>query len=252
MRRWIAATWIGIACVVLSSCGDRDPAGLGFAQPAERRECPQPGSGPGAAVIDWIDFVKLDGITYVADLTARGETVAAAAVGPLYGRVVCKVADNVTEPGYELQDGDAAFLPPGTKVYAIDGYEVGFRLAARRDGQWLVYEADTVPDAKQGSDLLDIRGRVVYIGINSVRDGTSELAAIRNPKRVNELVEMVLASPVDQNREPTNGDYERQRFVAFHLDDGTSTIRAFFPESRLLSRGIVVPPEFVEAIEQAS
>lgn len=247
LRQTIMTRSILIVGMMLAACGA--PA----TPPSSRQAhaCPTPGTGPGTAVIEWVDFVKLNGITYISDLATQGQTVDANAVGPIHRRTTCKLADNMTDPGYRTQDGDAAFLPPGTELHVINGYDPAFRLTARRDGHWLIYEADTVPGADEGRDLLDIDDRVVYIGVNSVKDGTTELASIRNVERVGELVQMALTAPVDQDREPTDQDYEKQRFVAFHLDDGTSTVRALFPETRLLSRGIIVPQEFVDAIEAA-
>jgi hypothetical protein len=51
--------------------------------------------------------------------------------------------------------------------------------ASRRDTGRSLRSArpDTNPDAISGSDLLDIRGKVDYVGINSVKDGTTEIAA---------------------------------------------------------------------------
>ena len=55
-----------------------------------------------------------------------------------------------------------------------------------------IYEADTNPHAKKGADLLDIGGKVEYIGINSPLDGKTELASIKEESLVSSLVEMVL------------------------------------------------------------
>ncbi|HEX2296396.1 MAG TPA: hypothetical protein VHN37_13950, partial [Actinomycetota bacterium] len=68
---------------------------------------------------------------------------------------------------------------------------------------------------------------------------------------ITDLVDMVASAPVDQSRQPQDDEFDEQLFVEFHLDDGTSTSRAFFPVSSLLWRGIVVPQAFVEAVEAA-
>ena len=56
----------------------------------------------------------------------------------------------------------------------------------------ILYEADTNPYAKKGADLLDISGKVEYIGVNSAIDGTTELASIRDEGQVSQLVDMIL------------------------------------------------------------
>jgi hypothetical protein len=73
--------------------------------------------------------------------------------------VRCKLADHIVEePGGQL-DGDAAYLDPGTAVYAVRGYRPSFRLAARREGKPVLFEAaenpraGTRPDERR-ADLL--------------------------------------------------------------------------------------------------
>jgi hypothetical protein len=42
----------------------------------------------------------------------------------------------------------AAYLDPGTPLYAVDGYRPSFRLAARREGRLVLYEAAENPSAR--------------------------------------------------------------------------------------------------------
>jgi hypothetical protein len=51
-----------------------------------------------------------------------------------------KVSGNVCDPNYRLKDGDAAFLDPGTPIYRVTGQPPGAELAARFDGQIVVYK----------------------------------------------------------------------------------------------------------------
>jgi len=199
---------------------------------------------------DWIDFVQFGGIQYIAvdyGGGAVGRALVDADLGPEFAQVQFKQA----EPhvfGHECcQDGDAAFLDAGTPVYIVKGYKPEFRLAARREGHLVLYEADTNPNAKTGADLLDIGGKVRSIGVNSAQDGVTELAAIADPGQVAALVEMVLSARVDQNRRDQQGT---QYFIAFHLEDGTIVTRAYWPDTGELHRGILLPPEFRTAVEQ--
>jgi hypothetical protein len=155
---------------------------------------------------------------------------------------------SVLDPGYRPKDGDAAFLNPGTPLYGVKGYKASFRLAAWEDGRLTLFEADTNPAARVGGDLLDISGRVQYIGINSEQDGVTELGAIRDKAEVDSLVGMVLEAPVNQQL----GDHSGARyFVAFHLSDGTIVARAYWASTGELSRGIVLPQQFRQTIEHA-
>lgn len=208
----------------------------------------QPSSNSQGVQIDWVDFIRFGGITYTIPPAGYGRALTASDLGPVFATVSFKLDGNVQDPGYQSRDGDAAFLNPGTKVYAVKSYKPAFRLAAYQNGTIQIYESDTNPHAKVGADLLDISDKVLYIGINSDQDGKTEMAAIKDSKQVTILVEMVLKAPVNQNyRSQENKRY----FIAFHLKDGTSVIRVYWMDSGELSRGILLPPAFATAIKQA-
>jgi hypothetical protein len=235
-----------LAALAFGACGGVAPTG-----PASSGGSPGPcPTGGGSAVIDWVDFVVIGEVHYNSQ-DAYGYELTKADLGPEITRTRCMMSDRVSDPEYQIQDGDAGYLPPGTPIYELKGYDPSFRVVARSDGELRIYESDSDPDAAHGSDIMDLAGKVDYIGVNSVRDGRTELAAIRDPEEVRSLVEMVLGSPVDQDRFPADNEMDDQVFVAFHLDDGSITARAFYPTSRILARGIIVPQEFSDAIVEA-
>ncbi|MDP6604766.1 MAG: hypothetical protein QF664_00695, partial [Dehalococcoidia bacterium] len=141
---------------------------------------PAPSTPTSASIIDWVDFIRPDGITYLR--AAPPSTVGTADLGPEFGRVLFNVSKNVTDPSYRAKDGDSANLDSGTAVYTVGDYAPSFRLTARRDGRLLLYEADSNPRARRGSDLLDIGGRVEHIATESAVDGR-ELVVIDDPRR---------------------------------------------------------------------
>ena len=243
-----------VALLALGACGEAvtaDPVPEATAGAAQaRRSSPEPcASGGGNAAIDWTDFIRLDGVTYQSNYYEKG--VAEKDIGEPVAEVRCKISDIVTDPEYDIRDGDAAFLEAGSVIYSVKGYPAWFRLAAERDGTWMLYEPDTAPEARTGGDLLYLEGRVRYIGINSSYNGTKELARIDDPDEVERLVEMVLGAGVDQDREYSDADLDDQVFIEFGFEDGTRSIRAFGPDSGQLSRGIMTPPGFAEAVEMA-
>ena len=194
---------------------------------------------------DWVDFVKFEGITYIAN-RGRGK-VGVDDLGKEWYRIAFKL-QYFAGFGYRSQDGDAAYLDPGTPIFELKRFGRMFRLAAVVDDGVKLFEADTNPAARTGVDLLDIRGRVRSIGINSPEDGSTELASIDDLETVERLVEIVLSAPVDQ----THRDGEGQLyFIAFHLEDGTSVRRAYRLESGELSRGIMTDSGFRDAVSQA-
>ncbi len=202
-------------------------------------------SGPKIAFIEWVDFIKLNNITYIRvhqDVPVNKDDVSP------YSEVNFRVAGNIENPNYKTKNGDAAFLEAGTPVYSLSGYAPTFRLVAEKSQGLYVYEADTNPQARKGSDLNDIGGKVEYIGINSRTDAKTELASIKDQAQVTELVEMVLEAPVNQKSSKTGSE---QYFLEFHLKDGTSTTRSFWLDTGVLSRGIQLPEEFGIAIQSA-
>lgn len=80
------------------------------------------GSTRSQSIIDWVDFVKLNDIMYgsiysgvIADPSLVSETVV--------GTVQYNVSENVTNPNYDVKNGDAAFLAEGTELYTIKGLD---------------------------------------------------------------------------------------------------------------------------------
>ncbi len=217
--------------------------------PESKLRCSPPLDWEAEPIIDWIDFVELNGIQYVAASLDVGRPVEEEDLGPEFAQVRFKLHGNMRDSNYHPKDGDAAFLGAGTPLYQVKGYEPEFRLAACREGRLLLYEADTNPRARVGGDLLDIEGKVRYIGVNSPQDGTAQLADIREGGQVSQLVQTVVEAPVDQSFQPS--DPGEQRFIAFHLEDGTTVTRAYSPHSGELSRGIMLPSAFRAAIERA-
>ena len=93
-------------------------------------------------------MVLFNGITYISD----SQRIESALLGPKFAQVKFELEGNVHDPNYHSKDGHAAFLNPGTDVYTVKGYRSTFRLAAYRNGPLVLFEADTNPMAKKGSD----------------------------------------------------------------------------------------------------
>ena len=103
--------------------------------------CQLPGSSSGcSAQIDWVNFMQVGSTQYVAG--PQSPTVLQESeLGAVYAHVKFKVSGNVCDPNYRLKDGDAAFLDPGTPIYQVIGQPSGQELAARFNGNIVVYGA---------------------------------------------------------------------------------------------------------------
>ena len=198
------------------------------------------------AIIDWVDFVQWNGITYLQVMP-----VASPASEPALGAQLTttkrKLDGNETDPSYRTQDGDAAFLQAGTLIYGLRDYRASFRIGVKSATGIAIYEADTNPRAKTGADLMDLEGKVVQVTVGD--SNQRELATIRDPSVVAHLVGLLLQASVDQSPHATAGG--PQNFLTLRFLDGTQSVRAFWPSTGELSRGILAGPEFARAIEGA-
>ena len=104
--------------------------------------CQTPGSSSGCTnvAIDWVDFVQVGSTQYVAGMDPP-VVVTDADLGAVFAHVKFKVDGNVCDPSYRAKDGDAAFLDPGTPIYAVSGHPTSELLAARRNGDIVAYRA---------------------------------------------------------------------------------------------------------------
>jgi hypothetical protein len=217
---------------------------------------PKVSGGPGCRKLvrqgaaDYVNFVKLNGITYTADRPLVGRTLGEGDLGPVQATVRCSLRDKMDPKRGEPQDGDGAYLDAGSPLYQVRGYRPRFRLAARQDGRLVVFEADTNPRARVGRDLLDLEGKVRRISVNSRADGTTELGVISDSEQVAGMVGMLLAGPVDQRTQPAGE--QPAWLLAFHLLDGTATVRAYDSAERRVQRGILVPRRFGELVQAAA
>jgi len=90
-------------------------------------------------MIDYVDFVVFGGREYVRTRA----TVPAAQVGKQVGAVRCRLVGSAASPSYQPGEGDAAFLPAGTPLFALRDRPVAAALlAARVDGVLRLYSAD--------------------------------------------------------------------------------------------------------------
>lgn len=105
--------------------------------------------------------------------------------------------------------------------------------------------------ATRGADLIDITGKVRSISIMSATDGTTELGTITAPDHIAALVDMLNTAPFDPDYHGTYGEQVVQYSIIFNLHDGTAFRRTYWPETGELWHGIMLPPAFRTAIEQA-
>lgn len=152
MKRLPLIALLGIPLVLAPGCGTVGSAGVGT--PGSSVTAPRATSVPASAcktaspagksvvMVDWVDFVQIDGRQYVSGLDGAAASVPSSQLGAVIGRVACQLSALTfsKEPGPSV-DGDAAFLTIGTEVRAVRGFDPSCRVAARINGANRLYLA---------------------------------------------------------------------------------------------------------------
>ncbi|HEX7117742.1 MAG TPA: hypothetical protein VF212_03090 [Longimicrobiales bacterium] len=202
---------------------------------------------PGSDQICWVDFVMVDGIRYLGIDLSAGRDLVDTDLGEQYATVEFMLFGNVDDRNYQPVDGDAAFLEPDTPLHIVNGYSPGFRLAAKTEDRIYLYEADYNPNATRGADLFDIEGAVDSVEVYASGNPIYRLGVITDSAQVEELVGMVLdAETVEPG--PVSGV---RYFIAFHLDDGTTTVRPYWPNETRLGGWLELPEAFSDMVYDA-
>ena len=204
--------------------------------------------GAGAQAL--LDFVTFDGIDYIRWAEEPGRALVASDLGQEFATVGCSVGEDRRGCPFGL-DAAAAFMPAGTRMYAVRGYPTDFRLAALWKDHIFLYQAWRNPRAKAGGDLLAIAGKVRSI---DVQRGEPATVAARTPVTIASaedavaLVDLLLRGAV---RRPVPHPMSEPRYwLTFWLTDGTTLGRPFFVDTSELMGGVVLPGEFRRILER--
>ena len=202
----------------------------------------------GASTI--LDYITLDGIDYIRWAEEPGRALERGDLGPEFATIECSLGEDQRSCPFGV-DASAAFLPTGTRVYAVRGHATSFRLAAVWQDRIFLYQAWRNPRAKVGGDLWALAGKVRAIDVQRgqpVGDTPRTPVAITAPADLAALVEMLVRSPA---RRPTaHAVVDRRYWLTLWLTDGTAFERPYFPETGELMGGVVVPAEFRAILER--
>jgi hypothetical protein len=197
-----------------------------------------------------LDFVTFDGIDYIRFADEPGRDLTRDDLGIEFATVACSIGEDNRRCSYGL-DGGAAFLPAGTRMYAVRGFATEFRLAAVSNGRIYLYQAWRNPRARVGRDLFDIAGKVraieVWRGEPTSEAGPAPARIVSNDD-VAAVVDMIARAPAHRPNPHAAG--EARYWLTFWLTDGTTLGRAYFPENGELMGGVIVASEFRHLLER--
>ncbi|MEN8702303.1 hypothetical protein [Bacillus infantis] len=187
---------------------------------------------PPNAVIEWVDVLMVNGIKYEGEDEGLSEGEAPEK-GKKIGEVTYTLADNACL-GHKLKNGDAAFLPVGTEIYEIAGYRSDFRVLSGNQ----VYQVSENNKAKILSDLLDIKGKVTKMSLESDYDG-SHISDFTEQEKTDFIGDFLSLEYVgfDKVYKKIKGD--RKVFLRIHLKDGSSFRIGYWLDENVLNVGAV-------------
>ena len=206
----------------------------------------------GASRSTTLDFVTFDGIDYIRFIDEPGRELTPVDLGMEFGTVGCSIGEDFRACSYGV-DAGAAFMPAGTRMYAVRGYATEFRLAAAWRDRLFLYQAWRNPRARVGRDLLDIAGRVRAIDVErrdaarAPREATRP-ASVASPQDVEALIGMMLRGTI---RRPTpHATGAPEYWLTIWLTDGTTLGRPYYADTGELMGGLAVPAEFRVLLER--
>src|SRR3989442_2244781 len=191
-----------------------------------------------------LDYVTFDGVDYIRWPQEPGRSLTREDLGIEFATIECSLGEDLRGCPYGV-DASAAFMPAGTRVYAVRGYATEFRLAAVWKDPVFLFQAWRNPRAKVGGDLYDLRDRVRAIDVRRgepTSTSTAPPVKITAPGEVAALVDMVARGAM--HRPLAHAIDEPRYWLTFWLADGTTLERPYFVETRELLGGVVLPDEF--------
>lgn len=180
--------------------------------------------------IEWIDSLKLNGISYTGDFNdvSSGSPLEK---GDKVGEVKYMMADHACS-NHKARNGDAAFLPIGTEVYEAVGYQSDFRVIAE-DRVFQVREnkaADTI------GDLYDIEGKVTGITIESEIDN-SFIAELTEEQTKSFVEDYLSLNYIGYEKAMDDVEGNNRVFLRIHLQDGSSFLDSCWLDKNVITTG---------------
>ena len=214
--------------------------------------------GQTACNVSVAEIIVIRGINYlpgndVPDYRLTGTTITPAELGPVFDTINATIGGCTPPP----QGNFSSFLPVGTKLYTIKGYQPSFRLAVKQPtpGQnqpISLLEAVKNPHATNGSEVMQLDHKVMSILLYS-RNGsvsltTPPLATVRAPQQVAKLVALFDQAPVN-----TSGDTgSMSDLLVFRFNDNTLSSLLYDPATGWTSRNVILPSTFASLLMSKS
>lgn len=215
-RHWGQTSLVLLFMFVAASCGSMGKEQVELVSEKTTEPC--------MAEIDWVDFLMINDIMYYQNYDGT-KAVMAEQLGDKVGEVSYMLNDHACT-GHVTKNGDAAYLPIGTVIYALKGYKSVFRVVADNK----VYQVGENPNAATIGDLIDIEGKVEKVSLESSQDGSP--IGNFSQEASSEFISELLPLPyVGYDAVYEKAIHEAGIFLRVHLQDGTSIRMVYYPKA---------------------
>ena len=186
--------------------------------------------------IRWVPFVHVHGHQYIA-VPSLDVPTPESELGRVVAAVRHTLEGNVHDPHYRARNGDASFLPVGTRLRSVHGFGSWFRVASVVHHQVTVYQLDR--RTGQGGHAFDLRpNRIVALQIRSGVDGSVRNRVV-DPELTKDLVSFLRSAQIS----PRRGNNDTLTcFVDFAYAASPPISFGYDPKAGFLSPGFRVPP----------
>ncbi|WP_256757563.1 hypothetical protein [Cohnella sp. WQ 127256] len=185
---------------------------------------------PCMEILEWVDFLMINNIKYYHNYDGT-KAVAEEILGDKVGSVSYMLNEHACTD-HVVKNGDAAFLPIGTVIYALQGYKSDFRVVANNK----IYEVKDNPNAATMGELLDIDGRVEKVSLESAYDG-SPIGDFSEEASIAFIQELLPLPYVGFDAVYMKTKHESGIFLRVHLQDGTSFRMVYYPKANGFTAG---------------
>ena len=226
--KWASkAILVFLIILTLSGCGE---LGVTNSQIDKLKSVLKGVSQPCMEEVEWVDFIMINNIKYYQNFDGT-KAVTPKQRGDKVGEVSYMLSEHACSD-HVAKNGDAAFLPIGTYIYAMKGYKTEFRVIADNK----IYEVSDNPNAATIGDLLDINGRVVKVSLESGMDGSpiGDFTMDASSELIQELLPL---SHVSFNEVYEKTKHENSIFLRVHLQDSTSFRLVYYPKANAFTVG---------------
>ncbi|MGY0694845.1 hypothetical protein ACW2QC_19025 [Virgibacillus sp. FSP13] len=166
-------------------------------------------------VIDWVDFVNIDGEQYQSLHTVK--IADSRFIGAEIGQVDFQVDENISNPSYKPKDGDAAFLKKGTKLYQVK--DMPNLLAVRDEHEINGYKIYQNEDSKANWNYQHMnKDTIEKIEIYEGYTNPKPLHAISGEKEIDRLIQLLDEGKTSNDFTPdiSEGDPVMYHMVFYH------------------------------------